>query len=301
MKFSIRLPDTDYKIESDELASIAIAIERAGLHGCSVTDHPFPVVDETRTAHHTLDPFATLAFIAAVTRDLRLHTSLIVLPYRNPFLTANATMTVDVLSGGRVILGVGTGYLREEFGALGVSFDHRNDLFDEFLSAICEAWTGEPMVKSGLGWVAAGNSLWPLPASVPHPPLWIGGNTTRAIRRAVTSGNGWAPVINPPERAQQIHTASIDSVATLSSRIALLEVEREKVNREDHLDICVVSAERLLNPTIDRMRNGGNQITDEIGQLEEMGVTWLGMLPAGQTTTEMIEWVNEFSSLVMSA
>jgi probable F420-dependent oxidoreductase len=300
MKFSIRLPDPDYEIESDQLATIAIAIESSGLHACAVTDHPFPVLDETRTGHHTLDPFATLSFLAAVTKNIRLHTSLIVLPYRNPFVTANAAMTVDVLSGGRVILGLGTGYLQQEFGALGVDFDRRNELFDEYLSAMRAAWMGEPLFESGSDWIAAGNSLWPLPVSVPHPPLWIGGNTSRAIRRAVVVGNGWSPVINPPDRAKHIHTALIDGMATLSARIALLEIEREKLSREDHLDICVVSAERLLNTTVDRIRKDGDQIIDGIGQLEEMGVTWIAMRPAGQSAAEIIEWINELSSLVIN-
>jgi hypothetical protein len=114
-------------------------------------------------------------------------------------------------------------------------------------------------------------------------------------------GNGWSPVINPPVRAQHIHTALIDSVVTLSTRIDLLNVEREKAQREDDLDICVVSAERLLKTTFDRLKSEKGQITDEIGQLEELGVTWVGMRPSGQSTVEIIEWVNELSSLVVRA
>jgi alkanesulfonate monooxygenase SsuD/methylene tetrahydromethanopterin reductase-like flavin-dependent oxidoreductase (luciferase family) len=97
-------------------------VEDAGLDACAITDHPFPVLDDTRTGHHSLDPFAAAGAIAAATSRMMVHLNLVVLPYRSPFVVANAAATVDLLSGGRLILGIGAGYLRAEFAGLGVAF-----------------------------------------------------------------------------------------------------------------------------------------------------------------------------------
>src|SRR5262245_21320264 len=113
----------------EAIAEMAKAAEAAGFDAVFVTDHPFP--DDRWLAgggHHALDPFVALAFAAASTTTLRLHTNLYVAAYRNPFLSAKAVATLDHLSNGRVILGIGAGYLEPEFDALGVAFDERNDL-----------------------------------------------------------------------------------------------------------------------------------------------------------------------------
>ena len=117
MKFSVQLPTDrvehgDEFTSADAIAEMAEAIERAGFDACWVTEHPFPS-DEWMASggHHSLDPFVALTAAAMVTRRLRLHTNIIVLPYRNPFLTAKSIASLDTVSGGRVIMGVAAGYL----------------------------------------------------------------------------------------------------------------------------------------------------------------------------------------------
>ena len=199
MKFSVQLP-TDRVEGGDEYTSqgaiteMAQAIEAAGFDACWVTEHPFPSDDWLATGgHHSLDPFVSLAVAAAATRKLLLHTNILVLPYRNPFLTAKSIASLDVVSGGRVIMGIAAGYLEGEYAALGADFEHRNAVTDEALVAMKQAWRGKPTKFDGRGFNAAGNTMLPMPIQQPHPPIWVGGNTKIAIRRAAEHAQGWSP------------------------------------------------------------------------------------------------------------
>ena len=191
MRFSIHLPTDrvslgDDFVSGEGVATVARSAEDAGFDACYVTDHPFPsdrwLADG---GHHALDPWVALSFAAAATTRLRVQTHIAVLPYRNPFITASAVASLDVLSGGRLIVGVAAGYLRGEFRALGADFEERNERSDEALVAIKRALTEEGVVAEGPGWKARGNTLLPHPVQKPHPPFWVGGNSRRAIRRAV--------------------------------------------------------------------------------------------------------------------
>src|SRR3984957_3250763 len=144
-------------VTGDAIAEISRAAEVAGFDAVYVTEHPIPETQwKDSGGHHALDPFVALAFAAAATTSLRLQTHLCVVPYRNPFLTAKAVASLDALSGGRVILGVGTGYLQEEFAALGVQFDERNELMDEALEVMKAAWSGETVSVTGRHFQVAG-------------------------------------------------------------------------------------------------------------------------------------------------
>lgn len=128
MKFSMAIPIGDITPGEfqtmDAVREMAGALERSGIDGCYVTDHPAPSAAWLHSAggmgHDALDPFAALSFIAAASKRLMLQTNIVVLPYRNPFITAKAAATVQVLSGGRLILGTAPGYQKAEFEALGV-------------------------------------------------------------------------------------------------------------------------------------------------------------------------------------
>jgi alkanesulfonate monooxygenase SsuD/methylene tetrahydromethanopterin reductase-like flavin-dependent oxidoreductase (luciferase family) len=136
VRFSLQLP-TDRVVSGDEfvsgpaVAEMAREIEAAGFDACFVTEHPFPPRRWLESGgHHALEPYVALSFAAAATTTLRLQTNIAVLPYRSPWLTAKAAASLDVLSGGRLILGVAAGYLRGEFEALGADFDGRNERAD---------------------------------------------------------------------------------------------------------------------------------------------------------------------------
>jgi probable F420-dependent oxidoreductase len=269
VRFSVLLPRPQPDLTPEALVNIACAIERAGLDACSLTDHPFPVIDETQTGHHALDPFAALAYIAAATERLRLHTNIVVLPYRNPFIVAKAAATLDYLSSGRLILGVAAGYLEQEFSALGVAFAQRDQLTDDGVSAIQLAWTGEPVYTSAGDWVAEGNSMQPVPTAIPHPPIWTGGNGTRALKRAVQTCQGWSPYEVPWPRSRDTRTVTIGNFDDLRGRIRVLHELIEEHERTDTLDICYVRGRT------EWLTGSDDSILDEVGALEEMGVTWV--------------------------
>jgi len=219
----------------DAVAEIARAAEDAGYDACFVTDHPAGDATWLDTGgHHALDPLVTLAFAAAATTRLRLLTHVFILAYRNPFLTAKGTLTLDVLSGGRLILGVAAGYLRPEFGALGVDFDERNDLVDEALEVIKLAWSGQDVAYQGRHFRARGVRMRPAPVS---PPIWMGGNSRIAIRRAVESCQGWAPFPSAGI-ARASKTAEVADLDDLRPRIAYARAHAEAIGRTEPLDIC---------------------------------------------------------------
>ena len=143
------------------------------------------------------DAIATLAFLAGCTQRIKLLTSVVVVPYRPAVLAAKLFLTADVLSGGRVIAGVGSGWMREEFEALGTPpFDERGAVTDEYLPAWKALWTQARPALDGK-YAQFDNVVFaPKPASKPHPPIWVGGESPPALRRAVQFGDGWYPVSN---------------------------------------------------------------------------------------------------------
>jgi alkanesulfonate monooxygenase SsuD/methylene tetrahydromethanopterin reductase-like flavin-dependent oxidoreductase (luciferase family) len=149
MRFMYAYPETHGTdrdmLDAGPISEVAQTAEAAGFGGFAFTEHPSPGARWLASGgHQSLDPFVALSYVAAVTTSIKLLTYLSVMPYRNPLLLAKTTATLDKLSGGRLILGVGTGYLKGEFRALGVDIEERNDLFDEALDALPLHWSGEP-------------------------------------------------------------------------------------------------------------------------------------------------------------
>ena len=134
----------------DALTRFCQVAEAAGFAGVGFTDHPAPTHRWLSAGgHDALDPFTALSFCAAVTDTMRLIPNIVVLPYRNPFLVAKASATLDVLSGGRFTLAVATGYMRGEYKALGVDFEQRNALFDEAIEVIRGVWSEDAFAHEG--------------------------------------------------------------------------------------------------------------------------------------------------------
>jgi probable F420-dependent oxidoreductase len=259
------------------VATMATAIERAGFDACSVTDHPFPTASWINTGgHHTLDPFVTLSFAAAATTRLRLHTNVYIPAYRSPFITAKGAVTLDVLSGGRLIFGVGAGYLKEEFEALGVPFAGRGRRLDETLDLIKRCWSGEEIHATGDGWTAVGNFTRPLPASIPHPPVWVGGNSAAARRRAVAA-DGWIPFPAPRRMAAAVRTEALRTPEDLAVLLDRCREECAAAGRTTPLDICFTP---FSHPSW-RDDFDPAALIEEAQSLEKLGVTWLSLhLPA---------------------
>lgn len=146
-----------------------------------------------------LEPLSVLSFVAACTTTIRLGTAVLVLPHRNAIVTAKTLATLDVLSAGRVICGVGVGWMEEEFRFLNASFSDRGPLSDETVAVMKELWTNPNPSFSGRFHHFAEIGCEPKPIQKPHPPIWVGGHTGPALRRVVEYGDGWAAVVYSPQ------------------------------------------------------------------------------------------------------
>jgi probable F420-dependent oxidoreductase len=300
MRYSVALPNDrvdqpDEFLTAAAVADVARTVEEAGFNACFVTDHPFGA-DRWLAAggHHALEPLVQLSFAAAATTTLRLHTNIYVLPYRNPFLAAKSILSLDVLAGGRVILGVGAGYVASEFAALGVDFDERNDLLEESIEAMKMAWTQDGVALSGRHFRAQGNTMLPRPTSRPHPPIWMGGNSKRAIQRAVRSCQGWSPLPTSARRAPR--TATVSSLEELRLRIALADKEVEAIGRTEPMDICF----SLLQPSPGSGDYEPQQVRSYIRALADLGVTWVGVRPTGTDRQSYLDEARRFADDVIA-
>jgi probable F420-dependent oxidoreductase len=298
MKFSLQLP-TD-RVENvaefataEAIAEIAAATEAAGFDASFVTEHPFPTDDWLGAGgHHALDPFVSLAIAASATKNLLLHTNILVLAYRNPFLTAKAVASLDVVSGGRVIVGVGAGYLKGEFAALGADFENRNDVSDNALVAMKAAWTGESVVLKQRGCEAAGNTMLPAPVQKPHPPIWVGGNSPRAIRRSVDFAQGWSPFPLPSAGKGRTRTTAIENVDDLAAGILKMKEYADSQGRSEPLDVNFVPFGLHMNT---RKVPSEDALHEQFAALEAAGVTWITMGLPTKSRGEYLETLARFA------
>jgi len=280
MRFSAQLA-TDHVTRGAEftsaaaIAEMARALEAAGFDAGYVTEHPFPADDWLRTGgHHSLDPFVALGAAAAATSRLRLHLNVMVLPYRNPFLAAKAIASLDVVSGGRVIAGLAAGYLEGEARALGADFARRNALADEALVALKLAWSGTSVKYAGRGYEAAGNTMLPMPVQKPHPPLWIGGNSRAALRRAAEHAQGWSPFPVPAASGARVRTAAIESIADLAARIRELREHAAARGRAEPLDVNFIPFGLAMNPAA---LPDADALCEQVERLAQIGVSWVSL------------------------
>ena len=247
--YSLELPTQRVDAQAEFVTAAAIGeiareAEACGFAAVHVTDHPAPDAKWLDTGgHHALDPFVALSFAAASTTDIKLLTHVYIAAYRNPFLGAKSIQSLDVLSGGRLILGTAAGYLKPEFRALGIDFDNRGALLDEALDVLTKVLTGEDIAYQGTTFSARGVRLRPVPASA--PPIWMGGNSKPAIRRAVSRFQGWAP-FNTFGYAAGSRTAEISTLEDLEAAIGWAKVYADQIGRTEPLDICF-SAGNLLD------------------------------------------------------
>jgi probable F420-dependent oxidoreductase len=146
-----------------------------------------------------LDPLVALAFLAGLTSQVRLGTGIIILPQRNPLVLAKQVASLDVLSGGRLLLGLGVGYLEPEFRAIGVPLAHRGARSDEYLAAMRHLWADEAPAFDGRYVSFSGIDAYPRPVKAEGPPVVIGGHSPAAYRRAVAQGHGWYGFALSPE------------------------------------------------------------------------------------------------------
>ncbi len=302
MKFSVGLPveqphHFQEMCSGEAMAQLARAAEDAGYDAVSVTDHPFPP-DRwlSRGGHHSYDPLVVLAFIAAATRTIRLQTNVLVTGYRNAFLAAKGVSSLDALSNGRVILGVAAGYLQEEYAALGADFIGRNDRLDETIQAMRAAWTGETVDFEGATVRAHGHTMSPPPLQPGGPPIWIGGNSRRAIRRAVELGDGWLPFPLPSGASRYTRTADINDMDDLQRRIAFARDLSVEHGRTEPLDICFVPFELSM---FGASEPDYRQLGESVAELGDAGVTWLSITLPATTRRDYLTQLESVAEHVM--
>jgi probable F420-dependent oxidoreductase len=302
MRFAVTHPLITHPYHPDlvtgaGVATLARAAEAAGFSGFGFTDHPAPSQRWLDAGgHDALDPFVALGYAAAHTTTLRLVPNIVVLAYRNPFVVAKAASTLDVLSGGRFTLAVGSGYLKGEFAALGVDHAERNNLFDEALAALVAIWTGDDVTMEGRHFHARGITAHPRPVTEPHPPIWIGGNGTRARQRVADRGQGWCPFPAPAQLARTARTAALDTRELLAEAIDDLHARLDVAGRDPAtVDIT------FGNP------DGGNPATHAfdadahlagLDQLAVMGVTWVQVALPGDSLAHAVETVERYGKAV---
>ena len=301
MKFNVSLPfDHIDKPEEfltlEAVAEVGRKLEEAGFYSCSVTDHPVPTGRWLDSGgHYAQDPFVMLGLVASATHTVRLMTGILVLPYRNPFITARSVATLDVYSQGRITLGLGAGYLKGEYRALGVDFDARNDMMDEYLRALALALSGEEFTFEGTGYQAFGNRILPGPLQKPRPPLWVGGNAKRAIRRAVELADGWYPFFTTGGvDTTTTRTASMVTDDDLAEGVAYLREHCEKVGRTDPPTIFLGSITKPGEKWAPEM------LFDRIGRYRELGIEGAGIHIEGRTRAEWCDNADYFAAEVLS-
>ena len=204
------------------LSTAATTAERVGFHSLWFPEHVV-LVDSPRSKYPyspdgsfpvggevgMLEPFAAIASAAAVTERIRLGTGICLVPQRSPIYTAKQVADCDVLSGGRIDFGVGIGWLREEFDALGADFDERANTCREYLAAMNSLWTDELSRHEGNHLVVPPVRMFPKPIQKPHPPIIFGGESTNALRRVADIGQGWFGFhLDPDEAAERVRTLS---------------------------------------------------------------------------------------------
>ena len=286
MKVNVTLPFDHIEnpaefLQPEAVTQIGTVLERAGFDGGNVTDHPCPAGRWLDSGgHYAQDPFVMLALPAAATKKLRLQTGILVLPYRNPFITARAVATLDVFSGGRVTLGLGAGYMKGEYFALGVDFERRNDIVDEYIKALKAAWGADEFSFKGTGYEARGSRILPRPLQKPHPPLLIGGNSHRAIRRAVELGDAWYPFFTAGPLSDTARTAAMTGENDLAEGMRYLHEHCAKVGRERPPEIILSS---LTSPGEKLVPQA---LIDRIGRYQELGITGVALHLDGKTRAE---------------
>lgn len=289
-----RLDKAEEFVHAEAISEVCATLEKTGFNAALVTDHPCPTGRWLDAGgHFAQDPFVMLSLIAAQTKRVRLQTGILVLPYRNPFITARSVSSLDVFSGGRVTLSVGAGYLKGEYKALGADFDNRNDVMDEYILALKAAWTQDEFTFKGSTYEALGNRILPRPIQRPHPPIYIGGNAKRAIRRAVELADGWNPFFTPPAVSATSRTTEMTSVADVKQGIDYMLQHCEAVGRETPPEIVMASINQvgeILSP---------QQMVDRIGEFAELNVTTVATNFHVDTRAEWIEKALRFDEEII--
>lgn len=273
----------------EEIAAVARAADEHGFAYVGVCDHvAIPRHEAEVMGTVWYDQTATLGYVAAVTSRVRLLTHVAVLPLRHPLLTAKAVATLDALSGGRVILGVGAGHVADEFAALGTDFDARGVLLDEAIDVVAAALEEEWPEHAGERFEVRDVAVAPRPVQSPRPPIWVGGSSRPALRRAAARGDGWIPQ----------GTLRRD----LPEQIAYLREHRRRLRGDEPVDLGAMELLYVGEPTWDvgRWCRSGppEEIASYLRELVPLGVTHVLVRLRSRSVDELVEQIETFGAEV---
>ena len=262
------------------IASRAVkAAEAAGFESVWTGEHivlPDPQLPPSPSAPQT--PFADtstwLAFLAGQCEILKLGTGIIILPQRNPVELAKELATVDVASQGRLLFGLGAGYLEPEFRAMGIPFEDRGARTDEYIDAIKALWTQENPTFAGETVRFAGIDAYPRPIQDPHPPVHVGGHSSPALRRAVRRGNGWYGFFVDHERGAA-YLKELDEIEQAEGREAAL----------GKLELSITPLPRAT--------------LDDALRFRDMGIDRLTLLPDARDENRLLRWIDETAASML--
>ena len=297
MRFSCSLPNhADAFLTIEAITRMVQAMDKAGLDATFVTDHPAPSQRWVENGGHaTLDPFVALSVAAAASPRIRLHTHILVLAYRNPFIVAKSAASLDALSGGRFTMGIGTGYLRPEYAAVGVPFEERGAITDESIKVMRQAWTGRPVEFRGSHFEARDATVLPTPKQRNGVPIWAGGNAERAIRRAVELCDGWCPFPVEGIVTKTARTDELANIGQLKAKLAYAHDHAARIGRTEPLTICMGrwTGNGDMKPND---RGDAAKAIEDYAELAEAGVTWTTISvpsPDVETFVENVQWFGE--------
>ena len=193
MKVGVNLLNFGPGVTPESLSRWATTAEELGYHSIMISDHIAVTPGVAQNYPEPFyDPFATLSWLAGQTKRIKLGTTVIVLPYRSPMQVARVGANLDQLSRGRFIFGVGVGAIQSEFDTLGIPFNRRGAMTNDYLAAIKTLWTSDMAAYEGT-FVSFADIAGMKTAQSPHPPIWIGGRSDAAIKRAIRFGDAWHP------------------------------------------------------------------------------------------------------------
>lgn len=297
MEFGISLIGRGPLATPEILTRTVQTAERLGFHSVTVSDHiVIPRSPPTNYPYHPqgefpweaarnyLEPLATLMYLAGKTSRIRLGTSVLIVSYRNPVTTAKMLSTIDMLSGGRIFLGVGTGWWADEYAALGIPshFAERGPRTDEYLRIYKTLWNDENPEFEGKFHRFGNLEFSPKPVQPGGIPIWVGGHTNRALRRTVELGDAWHPIGQRPP-------ADL-SPAELGEKVLRLRAMAEKAGRDPDSIGIALRAQLIISETESRPLVGSlAQVVDDIHGYLSRGVTHVTFDIPAESEAELME------------
>ena len=314
MRYGFYLPTRGQTATPEALEAMVRRAEALGFASVVIADHIVVPVDIKSKYPYTVDgafpgqgdaleQLALMAFIAGKTTTLRLITSVMILPHRNPVVTAKMLATIDVLSRGRVTVGVGVGWMREEFEALAApDFDRRGAVSDEYLRIFKTLWTQSPASFGGEFYSFKAVRFMPQPVQKPHMPIWIGGHSRAALRRTAKLGDGWHPVgANPavpltPEELRPL----LDELHQLTEaegrdpRALTISYKAPIYDAGRPLTGAATGARRPFSGTME-------EVAADIGTYARLGVSELIFDFRSETLAESLDRMERFATVIKPA